>query len=188
MTGGVDVRSDISIKGFITAVPFGRFLWCVCLILLAGNIFFHVFYATAWRGRIDVLQAFYAQKRALKATGGDETAVGYLKAREDIRAFMDRVPEKAAFTDRVRDLSDILDRHGLSVEKMTFKPSTVDILPLSKYTTYFKVTASYPRLKGLLADIQEAPGLFCIEDLSFENQSRDRENLVLSLGIAMYFK
>jgi hypothetical protein len=184
----VDVRPDISIKGFITAVPFGRFLWGACLILLAGNIFFHVFYASAWRGRIDGLQDLYAQKRALKATGGDETAVGYLKAGEDIRAFVDRVPEKAAFTDRVRDLGDILGRHGLSVEKMTFKPSTVDILPVSKYTTHFKVTASYPRLKALLADIQEATGLFCIEDLSFESQSRDSENVVLSLGIAMYFK
>jgi hypothetical protein len=180
--------SDISVKGFITAVPFGRFLWSACLILLAGNIFFHAFFSTAWRSRVGELQDLYVQRRAVKATGGGETAAGYLKAREDIGAFMDRVPEKAAFTDRVRELNDILDRHGFSVEKMAFKPSTVDILPLSRYTTRFKVTATYPRLKGLLADIQEAPGLFCIEDLSVENQSRDSKSVVLSLGIAMYFK
>jgi hypothetical protein len=155
---------------------------------LAGNIFFHAFFSTAWRSRVGELQDLYAQKRELKATGRDETAAGYLKAREDIRAFMDRVPDKAAFTDRVRELNDILDRHGLSVDKMIFKPSTVDILPLSKYTTQFKVTATYPGLKGLLADIQEAPGLFCIEELSVENQSKDRESVALSLGIAMYFK
>jgi hypothetical protein len=71
---------------------------------------------------------------------------------------------------------------------MIFKPSTVDILPLFKYTTHFNVTTTYPRLKGLLADVQEAPGLFCIEELSVENQSKDSESVVLSLTIAMYFK
>jgi hypothetical protein len=75
--------------GFIMAVPFGRFLWSACVILLAGNIFFHAFFSTAWRSRVVELQHLYAQKRELKTTGGDETAVGYLKAGEDIRAFME---------------------------------------------------------------------------------------------------
>ncbi len=179
---------NISVKRIITAVPFGRLLWSACLILLAGNIIFYAFFATAWRSRVGELQDIYAHERGLRPTGGDDTAAGYLKARQDIQTFMDRLPEKATFTDRVKELNDILDRHGFSVEKMIFKPSTVDILPLSKYTTHFKVAAPYPMLKRLLADIQEAPGLFCIEDLSVENQSNDREKVVLSLGIATYFK
>jgi Tfp pilus assembly protein PilO len=182
------VFQNMSVKGIITAVPFGRLLWSACLILLAGNILFYAFFATTWRSRIGQLQELYAHKRGLRATGGNETAAGYLKAREDIRTFMDRLPEKATFTDRVRELNDILDRHGLFVEKMTFKPSIASILPLSKYTTHFKVAATYAKLKRLLADILEAPGLFCIEELSLENQSTDRESVVLSLGIATYFK
>jgi hypothetical protein len=182
------VVPNMSVKGMITAVPFGRLLWSACLILLAGNIVFYSFFSKDWGSRVNELQAIYAQKRGLRNTVGDDAAAGYTKSREDIRTFMDRLPEKATFTDRVRELNDILDRHGLSVEKMSFKPSIVDILPLSKYTTHFKVIATYLRLKGLLADIQEAPGLFCIEELSVENQSKDMESVVLSIGIAMYFK
>jgi hypothetical protein len=182
------VIPNISVKRIITAVPFGRLLWTACLILLAGNILFYTFFATAWRSRVGELQDLYAHKRGLRAPEADDTAASYLKAKEDIQTFMDRLPEKATFTDRVRELNDILDRHGLSVENMTFKPSIDGILSLSKYTTHFKVSATYGRLKRLLADIQEAPGLFCIEELSLENQSTDRESVVLSLGIATYFK
>ena len=179
---------NISVKGMIKAVPFGRLLWSACLVLLVGNIAFYAFFSKGWESRASELQAIYVQKRGFTATGGDDATAGYLKAREDIRTFMDRLPDKATFTDRVRALNDILDSHGLSVEKMSFKPSTVDTLPLSKYTTHFKVTGTYPRLKGLLADIQEAPGLFCIEELSVENQSKDMEKVVLSIRIATYFK
>jgi Tfp pilus assembly protein PilO len=182
------VVPNMSIKGMITAVPFGRLLWSACVILLAGNIVFYSFFLKGWAGKVSELQAVYAQKRELTTTGGDDAEDGYLKARKDVRTFVDRLPEKATFTDRVRELHDILDRNGLSVEKMTFKPSSVDVLSLSKYTTEFKVAATYPRLKRLLADIQEAPGLFCIEGLSIENQSKDQENVVLSLVISMYFK
>jgi hypothetical protein len=179
---------NVSIKGIITAVPYGRLLWSACVLVLAGNIVFYFFFLTGWADKVSELQAVYAQKRGRTMTGGDGAEVGYLKARKDVRTFVDRLPEKATFTDQVKELNDILGRNGLSVAKMTFKPSAVDVLSLSKYTTELKVAATYPKLKRLLADIQEAPGLFCIEGLSIENQSKDRENVVLSLVISMYFK
>jgi hypothetical protein len=38
-----------------------------------------------------------------------------------------------------------------------------------------------------LAEIQELPSLFCIESLSFKNQSKNEELVDLNLSISTYF-
>lgn len=70
---------------------------------------------------------------------------------------------------------------------MTFKPELADNFLLWKYTTSFKVSGQYAKLKGLLAEIQESSSLFCIESLSFKNQSKNEELVDLNLSISTYF-
>jgi len=81
----------------------------------------------------------------------------------------------------------VLSRHDFSINKLTFTPDKTSTLSLWKYVTSFKVTGEYAKLKTLLADIQNLPDLFCIENLTLKSE-KDKNLVDMTLRIATYFK
>ena len=173
----------------IAALHFSRFFWVVCLVLLLLNLVFYTAFVRGQQDRIDELQRLYTQKREARVDRKNPAMHGYFKANDDLQLFKDKLPPKAAFADTVGKLSVFLSRRGLPVQRMTYSPESVTTsLALWKYSTSFTVTGTYAQLKGLLADIQNSPELYCIEDLSFLNRSKETEKVDMTLKIATYFR
>lgn len=147
------------------------FFIVLCLLLLVNTVFYAVV-ITGQKKRISEGQNMFSQMRGIttgmKETGGDDQ---WFRAQVDIREFRNSLrfmPAVPVFADRVKELVDTIQKEGLEVSRVTFKPQKVDEFKLWKYTSKMSVEGSYAKLKGFLAALQNSPNLFCIETLVLE--------------------
>ena len=172
----------------IGKLRYNKIFWCACCVILLLNLFFYALSIKRQSKKIDELRCLYAKTRNIGTFDKNDKTTKYILARDAIQSFRDKLLNKFAFPDHVKELYDAINRQGLSISTMTFKPELLDNLSLWKYTASFKVSGQYAKLKGLLAEIQESPSLFCIESLSFKNQSKKEELVDLNLSISTYFR
>ncbi|MCD6272794.1 MAG: type 4a pilus biogenesis protein PilO [Deltaproteobacteria bacterium] len=135
----------------------------------------------------ELQQAYIEQRKTVEENINDKTQQ-YFAAQKSILSFKEHLPETSEFAGRVKELNTVLHKHGLSISRMIFKPTKIDNLSLWKYTTSITVSGKYRRLKSLLANIQNLPGLFCIENISFKNRSEKREKVDMSITMSTYFR
>lgn len=173
----------------IRALQFNRFFWGGCVFILLLNLAFYVVVIERQRDRMARLETVYSKKRnpvGLRAEG--ERIAGYRIAGEEVKLFEAGLPPKEKFVQRLKEMHDLLERHGLTMDRITFKPKAVGALKLWKYTSSFSVSGRYAQLKGFIADLQNSPNLFCLEKLSFINRSSTRELVNMKLEVSTYFK
>ena len=166
---------------------YNKIFWSTCCVILLLNLFFYALIIKIQSKKIDELRCLYAKTRYIGTFDKNDTTTKHILAKDAIQSFRDKLLNKFAFPDHVKELYDAINGQGLSISTMTFKPELVNNLSLWKYTTSFKVSGQYAKLKGLLTEIQELPSLFCIESLSFKNQSKNEELVDLNLSISTYF-
>ncbi|MFO7495892.1 MAG: type 4a pilus biogenesis protein PilO [Desulfobacterales bacterium] len=175
---------------FVAAARKSRVLWGFCLVLLALNAGYYVFFIRDQQQQVRDLQVRYSRQRAelaqfSKTAGGSEL---YAKRVAVLEAFQGHLPQKVAFTEKAAEIDELLQNNGLRVEKMSFAPSEAKELGLWKYATSLAVKGSYASLKNFLADLQNSPSLFAIEKLSFENEPENNGSLELTLNISTFFR
>lgn len=159
------------------------------MLILLVNLAFYTAVIQRQRDRVGRLEAVYSQKRNPAGLGLEgERIAGYMVAGEEVKEFEASLPPKEEFVERLKEMHDLLERHGLTMDRITFKPEAVGSLNLWKYTSAFDVTGRYAQLKGFIADLQNSPHLFCLEKLSFINRSSTRETVDMKLEVATYFK
>jgi hypothetical protein len=166
---------------------FNKIFWWVVCLLLACNIIFFLIIRGSQKNRLDELQTQYNASRNVQAPKKDENQARFIKAREDIVFFKEKLPEKKDFAETASELFAILKRHKLDVGQSIYKPEDVDVKGLFKYSTSLNIKGSYPVLKAVLADIQESKTLFCIENLSISGIPGD-STAELKIKIAAYFR
>jgi type IV pilus assembly protein PilO len=178
----------MDLNRLIRALHFSRLFWGVCGVLLMLNLLFYGFFVKDQRNRIREMEKTYMAKRAMTLQKENGSA-RFLKVKGDLDLFKERLTPRADFSDKIKVLNQLLDDHGLPVKGMTYTPASQAEGPLAlwKYTSSFSVTGNYGQLRRLLADIQNAEALFCIEGLSFEGPSKDRADVEMKLKIASYF-
>ena len=170
----------------IDKLRYNKIFWSTCCVILLLNLFFYALIIKKQSKKIDELRYLYAKTRNIGTFDKNDKTAKHILAKDAMQSFRDKLLNKSAFPDHVKELYYIINGQGLSISTMTFKPEPVNNLLLWKYTTSFKVSGQYAKLKGLLAEIQESPSLFCIESLSFKNQSKNEELVDLNLSISTY--
>jgi hypothetical protein len=171
----------------INIFRFNKIFWWAVGLLLVSNIIFFMTFRGAQKRRINELQNDYNIQRNTQSQKIDERQERYIKAKEDIGLFEEKLPEKKDFADTAAELFTILKKHQIDVGQTVYKPETVDVKGLFKYTTSLSIKGGYPVLKAVLADVQESRTLFCIEDLSFAGSSGDN-SVEMKIKIAAYFR
>jgi len=162
------------------------FWWGVCLLLVSNFIFF-LTVRRSQKTRISELQNRYNIQRIAQSQKIDERQERYIKAKGDMELFEEKLHEKKDFADIAAELFTILKKHQIDIGQTVYKPETVDVKGLFKYTTSLSIKGSYPVLKAVLADIQESRTLFCIENLSFAGSPGDN-SVEMKIKIAAYFR
>ena len=171
----------------IGKLRYNKIFWSTCCVILLLNLFFYSVIIKIQSKKIDELRCLYAKTRNIGAFDKNDKTTKYILAKDAIQSFRNKLHNKSAFPNHVEELYNAINGQGLSISTMTFKPEPVNNLSLWKYTTSFNVSGQYAKLKALLAEIQESPNLFCIERLSFKNQSKNEELVELNLRISTYF-
>jgi len=171
----------------IGKLRYNKIFWSTCCVILLLNLVFYALIIKIQSKKIDELRCLYAKARNIGTFDkNDKTTKDILAQKDAIQLFRDKLHNKSAFPDHVKELYNAINGQGLSISTMTFKPELVNNFSLWKYTTSFNVRGQYAKLKALLAEIQESPSLFCIESLSFKNQSKNEELVDLNLSISTY--
>ena len=160
------------------------FWWLVCLLLF-GNIIFFLTVRTTQKNRLSELEDRYSAGRNQLTPKTDENQTRYLKAREDIGLFKEGLPDKKDFAEVASELFAILKKHKIEVGQSIYKPESIDIKGMYKYSTSLNIKGNYPVLKAVLADIQESKTMFCVENLSISSNPDDV--VEMKLKIATYF-
>jgi Tfp pilus assembly protein PilO len=173
---------------WIKLFRYHRISWICIITLFIVNLIFYAVVTRNQKNEIDTLNDTYANKRKIEAVDKNDKSWQYTLINKDLHSFKEYLPTTSSFAESVRELNTVLYKHGLSVSSMIFKPEKTDHLDLWKYTTSFKMSGTYKRLRNMLSDIQNLPGLFCIEDVSLLNRSKQNEDVEMSLTISTYFR
>ena len=155
---------------------------------LIANVVAYIILVGPKRQKINELQNLYRIKRIVNSPPVENQDAGLLQAKQDIQSFKQGLPTKYRFTDAIMEIVNAVIKQGLLMNEMSYKPEPVESQSLMKYATSFKINGKYGSLKSFLADIQNSKTLYCIENLSFLNQSDSEESVTLFLEITTYFR
>lgn len=118
----------------------------------------------------------------------DGRQIGMVRAKEDIRTFLDRLPYRFQFSNIVIEIVQNLRNQGLPIPKMIFEPEYADDIELMKYTSSFSLEGEYSNIKAFLADIQNSKTLFCIENLSLSKRQGHDKKITMKIKISTYLR
>ncbi len=167
-----------------------RIFWSVCAFCLLLNLLFYLIGVRGQDAEVAELRNIYLELRTggKEQSGGDNILEQFLRAKADLQVFRSMLPEEKASEDISLELNRLLTRGGLDAMPVTLKPEGIVDLLMIRYTAEIRVEGAYSRLKQLLADIQNAPRLFCIEDLVLSGQIAGGGPVEMTLHIATYFR
>jgi len=164
-----------------------KIFWSICGTLIAVNLIFYVSVINGQKITITDLQKQYSDTRQLRSRDltGKDPLFELETARQSWQKFTAKLPPITMVTFGIKELIRIIDRYESSNTKLIFKPEKVDLLELWKYSTEITITDTYENGRKLLAEIQNSPNLFCIENLSI-TKSKTEGKVDLTLGITTY--
>lgn len=178
----------MKLERIISALRFNRFFWGSCALILFINLVFYVVVVERQRNHIESLQALYSKKRNPDVPRERDEIARYRIAGVELKLFKGRLPSKEKFVERVREIHQLLQRHGLQMQRLTFKPERVGPMELWKYTSSLRVRGRFSQLKPFIADLQNSKSLFCLDHVSFKRVSKSRGLVDLNLEVSTYFK
>ena len=166
-----------------------RPFWIVCGILLLGNILFYAFFVASGSNQTAQLQnRFQAERKKVSDLRKQQAAVREFQSmQEDWTAFEDLLPGKIAFPERIQQLKQMLNRYRLKSEDLSFKSDPAKEENLVRFTTTLRTSGEYDDFKHFIGDLQDMPGLFCIQRLDLR-QPEGGKPLVMELELSAYFR
>jgi Tfp pilus assembly protein PilO len=178
----------MKLKRIIRTLRFNRYFWGGCALILLINLVFYVVVVERRRKHIEGLQALYSKKRNPDVPRERDEIARYRIAGVELKLFKGKLPSKEKFVEQVREIHDLLQRNGLHMQRLIFKPEEIATLELWKYTSSFIVQGRFSQLKLFIADLQNSQSLFCLDRVSFRRVSNSRGLVDLSLEVSTYFK
>ena len=172
----------------INVLRYNKFFWIVLCFLAIVNLMIYFIVGGYQKRKINELQDRYRTKRMIKPTKKYPEQLKLIHAKQDIQLFINQLSSRTEFPNTVAELFQIIQRHGLSISTMSYKPELIGFHSLLKFTTSFSVKGKYQPLKGFLADVQRSKTLFCIDSLSIINKSMDEDSIEVKLQISTYFR
>ncbi len=166
-----------------------KYLFGISVLVIMINVFLFFSIIKEQEKTILGLQEKYSSIRRMNTSpaGTNSKAEYYFKIKEAIVFFYKMLPSMNSVSDRIITLNEVLGKYKLPPEKIVFTPDKDKKNGLWKYSTSFTVRGQYSSVKSLLAEIQNLPGLFCINNISLKH-SKDNRNIDMTLHIATYCK
>ncbi|MBN1102833.1 MAG: hypothetical protein JXL84_05390 [Deltaproteobacteria bacterium] len=179
----------MNVDRVLRAIHFNRLRFLAAGCILAVLILGIVLIRNAERNTLAELHALYdAERKSRMPDRRGASTARSLQTQEDIRRFLDSLPERLTFPETTVEIFQALQRRGLPTISMTYRPESIPLKGLTKYSTSFTVNGPYAALKGFLADIQNSKNLFCIEGITLTNQSKGEELVSLNIRLAFYLR
>lgn len=161
----------------------------ICLAVIVCNAWVQVFVLTGQKEHITRLQNAAARARsadrAADAAPGREPPV---QAGQMIATIEEQIPSSVLFPEYAVRLRHMIDNNHLLMDaSLVFMPADARVPHLLKYDTRITALGTYPRVKQLISDILNQPGLICVNGMGLESDPETRDRVRLSLNLSMFF-
>ena len=163
----------------------------VCFVVLFCNIGAKIYLTNEQSKTISILQ-----RKLFAARKGDDLKPDYsvkpgFSEQNEIKMILHKVPEEFSFTQYASKIRSLIDKNHLFVENsLIFKPEQTEVsdLLMIKYNTNISVTGSYIKIKKLLSDIQNLPGLNFCNSARLVREKDNQSKIKLTLDLSVFFK
>ena len=162
-------------------------------VLVLLNVLFFVYLTQFLEKDVEDLERRYIsqQSEVRKAEQGGRSAesplVVYARGIKDLRIFQEAIPKISELTGLVGELSDLAERSGLEIDRISYNPKWQEDIQLFKYSPNFVVTGSYNQIKKFTHKIEQSKRLVAINEMKLNRSKKDQE-VKLSLKLTTYFR
>lgn len=165
-----------------------RIILLVCCVALICNVFAKIYFLDKQSQRIALLQKVVAAARSGSYLEKKKSEP-HRPNRENMIRIFGLIPEEFMFTEYAARIRSLIDRNSLTTEEnLVFRPEKSDRKDILTYSTRINVSGSYAKVKHLISDIQNMPGLAYIEGPSMVRMKGAAGRIRLDLKLLVFFK
>lgn len=166
-----------------------KIIIAVCVVIILGNIYAKFAILDEQTDKIAVFQKVMSAARSQNLITMEKKDDPAERMASDMEKIIRQIPRALSFTELAARVRFFIDRHQLGVtDSLVFKPERSTMPTLLKYHTQFSVNGSYKKIKGLISDLQNVPGLLYLDSVKIVRVEENEAGLRLSMGITLFFK
>ena len=160
-----------------------------CAVAILCNIAVKYYLISEQNKNIIALQKVIADARSGSHLKADMSLLLVSTRKEDISRVMHKIPREFSFTKYAAELRALMDINDLYIEKtLVFKPEKIKNSDLLKYNTNIAVTGNYRKIKKLIADILNLPGVVYFNSMNFTRVKDSQDKVELKFELSLFFK
>ena len=143
------------------------------------------------KNKIFILQKNVSAARSNRYFKSDRSAENLFAEQNDLKMIIHKIPEEFSLTQYAARIRSLIDENHLFFENsLVFRPekATKSDLLLLKYNTNIIVTGSYSKIKSLISDIQNLPGIGYFDSARLVREKDNRTKVKVNLELSLFFK
>jgi Tfp pilus assembly protein PilO len=165
----------------------------ICVVALFCNIVAKLYFIDGQKNRIFFLQknASAARSNSSIKPDNDRSAENVSAGQNNLKMILHQIPEEFTITQYAAGIRSLIDKNNLFVkDSLVFRPVKAEKsdLLLLKYNTNIMVTGSYGKIKNLISDIQNLPGIGYFNSAKLVRQKDNKTRVKLNLELSVFFK
>jgi Tfp pilus assembly protein PilO len=165
-----------------------KIIIAVCIVIILGNIYAKFAILDEQVYSIILVQKEMSSSRSQNTGNMGKKINPAEKMRSDMGKIIQQIPRVLSLTELAARLKFLIDRNKLEVkDSLVVKPEKSKSA-LVKYHTQFSVSGNYKKIKGIISDLQNVPGLLYLDSVKIVRLEENGSQLKLSLGVSIFFK
>ena len=128
------------------------------------------------------------QQAIERRAGTDSSSQNRPSASAILERFYGQVVAYEKFPEFLQQLYQYSGDAGLNIDRITYRPEKTDLRTVLRYELDFSVIGQYGQIKVFLHALEGWPQLVVVEQVKLSGQKPDRDEVVLSIRLAAYFK
>jgi Tfp pilus assembly protein PilO len=162
-------------------------LWTLAGVI-ALNLLGYALLLSPRQQSISELIAQYSALRRAPAAGTNRPRGEIDALRTEVARFVEGLPRVGEMAMHAGELEALLRGQGLTAGPLAFTPEKSETLGLQRFVATVAVSGPYTALRAFLAQLQQSPTLWCIEQLIMRDTSGKGEPVELQFTVATYVR
>lgn len=161
----------------------------ICGIALCFNFIAKVYFVNSQNKKIIVLQNVIRAARSDNYLKTNKVLPKKYDHKNDIHKMLKQIPEEFLFTEYAVKIRSLIDKNKLFIDNsLVFRSGKSEHPDMLKYNTRITVKGSYSKIKKLMSDLQNLPGLIYVESPSMIRTKENPQWVQMDFDLFVIFR
>ncbi|MFH2059882.1 MAG: type 4a pilus biogenesis protein PilO [Pseudomonadota bacterium] len=166
-----------------------KMIYLVCVVAILCNIAVRFYLINEQANQVSILQNMVAAARSGNYLKSDKPLQKISTEQNDVKRILHKIPDELSFTEYAVKIRSLIDKNHLIIDgSLVFMPEKTKEAILLKYNTNIIVKGNYTKIKKLISDIQNMPGLVNFDSASIARENKTQDKVVLKLKLSVFLK